>query len=202
MATHNGNLSRQGSGLVSRWQVLSLPGINTCRLSLERGSHSRTFGRIVAQLLPKADNLRFTCTYHFSPVVDNARCSATGEFTAEWPQMYKRLNHQQIASLCFWVVGKKKVVLLQLHRLNHLDCDLFLPYGVVGHAGGRHFSHAFRDNGPHFFGRWHFHSGPNHLCFGGSQRPGRHGCLQFGGQQHLRRRSRVSSHHGGLTVLV
>ena len=91
--------------------------------------------------------------------------------------------------------SKTSSTLSESHLFSFLRLDLFVCVCVcvcVCVAGRWDYRHLRGDHGPDHPGSRDVHPWSDHQCDRGPERSGGHGCVQLGGQQHLRHHCRVS----------
>lgn len=100
-----------------------------------------------------------------------------------------RMEWISIRSVCY----RKEVLRGDVHRLDLLDRGLLVPDGLVGERRRRHGSHSTGSDGPDVPRRRHQHPRSDHQRDSGAERIRRHGRIELGWQQHLRRDRWVSA---------
>lgn len=101
---------------------------------------------------------------------------------------WRRIAWISIRSVCY----RKEVLRGDVHRLDLLDRGLLVPDGLVGECRRRHGSHSTGSDGPDVPRRRHQHPRSDHQRDSGAERIRRHGRVELGWQQHLRRDRWVS----------
>lgn len=99
-----------------------------------------------------------------------------------------RFERISIRSVCY----RKEVLRGDVHRLDLLDRGLLVPDGLVGECRRRHGSHSTGSDGPDVPRRRHQHPRSDHQRDSRAERIRRHGRVELGWQQHLRRDRWVS----------
>lgn len=100
-----------------------------------------------------------------------------------------RMEWISIRSVCY----RKEVLRGDVHRLDLLDRGLLVPDGLVGERRRRHGSHSTGSDGPDVPRRRNQHPRSDHQRDSGAERIRRHGRIELGWQQHLRRDRWVSA---------